>query len=268
MTKCKLLPTKTISRGKFRGINDIRRFQCFKSQCNLNFNEYQLCKYCSNLPYVSLPLRTRQLNNHNHIHNQDQDQDQKDNINNTNSGHQYRSIKIDYIPPTRNNAILRRNSNNNNNNKLITSQSVMTFGTSTNSGTTNGGVGDLTNKLNEFWDHLEMSKLQIKQRFMDIKIQKHKLSFKKRSFSAPPPPPHPPPHPPAHSPAPSIILTNNNNNSTSTSTTTTNNNNSNNENIYYSTSSASAGSSSSIFGSIGIGIGSGSIGSVSGSISR
>lgn len=63
-----------------------------------------------------------------------------------------------------------------------------------------------------FWDHLEMGKLQIKQRFMDIKIQKHKLSFKKRSFSAPP-----------------MVLGNDND------TTTNNNNNNNNENIYYST---------------------------------
>ena len=212
MTKCKLLPTKTISRGKFRGINDIRRFQCYNSQCNLNFNEYQLCKYCAHVPYVSLPLRIKVKNNLN-----DDEEYNTGRTGNNNNNKQYRSIKIDYIPPTRSNAIIRRNSsyinnnnNNNNNNKLIVPHSVTTLGT-TNSNGSNGN-GDLTSKLNEFWDHLEMGKLQIKQRFMDIKIQKHKLSFKKRSFSAPP-----------------MVLGNDND------TTTNNNNNNNNENIYYST---------------------------------
>ena len=61
MTKCKL-PTKPFLVVN-RGINDIRRFQCYNSQCNLNFNEYQLCKYCAHVPYVSLPLRIKVKNN-------------------------------------------------------------------------------------------------------------------------------------------------------------------------------------------------------------
>ncbi|KAG7662921.1 uncharacterized protein J8A68_003547 [[Candida] subhashii] len=56
-TKCKLLPTKSISRGQFRGFNDIRRFHCYNPFCNTNSSEFQLCEYCRHVPYVSSPLR-------------------------------------------------------------------------------------------------------------------------------------------------------------------------------------------------------------------
>ncbi|RLV91200.1 hypothetical protein JA1_004055 [Spathaspora sp. JA1] len=55
--KYKYLPTRSVSRGQFRGYNDIRRFQCFKYGCKLNTNEFALCEYCRHVPYVSSPLR-------------------------------------------------------------------------------------------------------------------------------------------------------------------------------------------------------------------
>ncbi|KAL6451436.1 hypothetical protein SBY92_002777 [Candida maltosa Xu316] len=172
ITKCKLLPTKIISRGQFRGYSDIRRFQCYNSQCNLNFNEFQLCKYCSYVPYVPSPLRNQDygnsMSNKNH--------------NSMNNVNQYRCIKIDYIPTTRSNAIAKRNSNN----KLIIPSTTPNSRMSNGNGNGNANMnGDLSSKFNEFWDHLESGKSQIKQRLMDIRNQR-KLSFKKRSCSAPP----------------------------------------------------------------------------------
>lgn len=204
MTKCKLLPTKTISRGKFRGINDIRRFQCYNSQCNLNFNEYQLCKYCAHVPYVPLPLRY-------------QDTGRNFSSNNTtpsNNVSQYRCVKIDYIPTTRSNAMAKRNTNN----KLTIPNSAPTSrGPNTGGGGVGGnggGGGDLSSKFNDFWDHLELGKLQIKQRLMDIKNQR-KLTFKKRACSAPP------------------MLSGNTKNSNNSGGSISSHS-SNNENIYYS----------------------------------
>lgn len=204
ITKCKLLPTKTIPRGQFRGYNDIRRFQCYSAQCNLNFNEYQLCKYCAHVPYVPLPLRY-------------QDTGRNFSSNNTtpsNNVSQYRCVKIDYIPTTRSNAMAKRNTNN----KLTIPNSAPTSrGPNTGGGGVGGnggGGGDLSSKFNDFWDHLELGKLQIKQRLMDIKNQR-KLTFKKRACSAPP------------------MLSGNTKNSNNSSGSISSHS-SNNENIYYS----------------------------------
>ncbi|KAI5950331.1 hypothetical protein KGF54_005148 [Candida jiufengensis] len=61
-TKFKILPTRVISYGVFKGHNDTRRFQCLDQKCNVNFNEFRNCKYCKYLPYVPSPLKNNILN--------------------------------------------------------------------------------------------------------------------------------------------------------------------------------------------------------------
>ncbi|KAI5959782.1 uncharacterized protein KGF55_005014 [Candida pseudojiufengensis] len=55
--KHKILPTRIISYGNFKGCTDTRRFQCFNSKCNVNFNEFTNCKYCKYMPYFPSPLK-------------------------------------------------------------------------------------------------------------------------------------------------------------------------------------------------------------------
>ncbi|KAI5956690.1 hypothetical protein KGF57_003410 [Candida theae] len=60
-----ILPTRTISRGLFKGYNDMRRFNCFSKECSLNLNEFQNCSYCRHIPYIPSPLKVVECNKHN-----------------------------------------------------------------------------------------------------------------------------------------------------------------------------------------------------------
>ncbi|KAI5970201.1 hypothetical protein CANMA_000813 [Candida margitis] len=60
--KSKVLPTRTISRGLFKGYNDIRRFNCFSEECNLNIDAFRNCAYCRHIPYIPSPLKDVELN--------------------------------------------------------------------------------------------------------------------------------------------------------------------------------------------------------------
>lgn len=55
--KNKVLPTRPISRGLFKGYNDMRRFNCFSKQCSLNLDAFRNCLYCRHIPYISSPLK-------------------------------------------------------------------------------------------------------------------------------------------------------------------------------------------------------------------
>ncbi|RCK65345.1 hypothetical protein Cantr_01267 [Candida viswanathii] len=109
--------------------------------CNLNFNEYQLCKYCAHVPYVPLPLRYQDTGS---SYSSDGTQPQ-------NNVNQYRCVKIDYIQ-----LLEQQQVDHTEQRAYVTGPTVPM---------------ELPSKFNEFWDHLELGKLQIKQRLMDIKTK-------------------------------------------------------------------------------------------------
>lgn len=77
--KSKVLPTRTISRGLFKGCNDMRRFNCFSEECSLNFDVFRNCGYCRHIPYIPSPLKgveySCKYNNNSNYASDDEDKD-------------------------------------------------------------------------------------------------------------------------------------------------------------------------------------------------
>ncbi|EGW30039.1 uncharacterized protein SPAPADRAFT_158397 [Spathaspora passalidarum NRRL Y-27907] len=148
-TKCKYLPTRAISRGQFRGFNDLRRFQCFNSGCNSSTSEFALCEYCRHVPYVSSPLRY--------------------------------SCGVQNITPTassnRGSFIPRRSKSSSLSSSSSSSASSSRVDTpDENDKIVSSSGNEISNKITEFFDHLEVSKCQLKQRIMKGKLLKRRSS--------------------------------------------------------------------------------------------